>query len=129
MKAVCLHANQSVTQRQKMVDLLKSGKIHILLLSPESVVSSGPFGLTSLLRQLPPVAFVCIDEAHCVSQWSHNFRPSYLRICKVPMPLQTFIHLFLISRPINCHHLGFLSSKLKKNLPKSRLLVDMSTKK
>ena len=83
VKAVCLHANQSAGVREKTVEQLKSGKVHILLISPESVVSSGPFGLTCLLRQMPPVAFVCIDEAHCVSHWSHNFRPSYLRLCKI----------------------------------------------
>ena len=36
-----------------------------------------------LLPPLPPIAFVCIDEAHCVWQWSHNFRLSYLRLAKV----------------------------------------------
>lgn len=40
-------------------------------------------GFGSFLRKLPPIAFACIDEAHCVSQWSHNFRPSYLMICRV----------------------------------------------
>lgn len=63
---------------------IKLGRVNVLLISPEAVVSgetSSGFG--SLLRQLPPIAFACIDEAHCVSQWSHNFRPSYLMICRV----------------------------------------------
>lgn len=66
------------------MDEIKNGTVNVLLISPEAVVSgetSSGFG--SLLRQLPPIAFACIDEAHCVSQWSHNFRPSYLMICRV----------------------------------------------
>ena len=40
-------------------------------------------GCLPSVSQLPQIAFACIDEAHCVSEWSHNFRPSYLRVCKV----------------------------------------------
>lgn len=64
---------------------VKAGKVHVLLLSPEALVGGGGAGSTCLpsADQLPPVAFACIDEAHCVSEWSHNFRPCYLRLCKV----------------------------------------------
>lgn len=56
----------------------------MLMLSPEALVGAGAGGPASLqASQLPPVAFACIDEAHCLSQWSHNFRPCYLRVCKV----------------------------------------------
>ncbi len=93
VKGACLHSGQSEGNRQKTLQALQAGLVHILLLSAEAVVSSGPFGLATLLRtHLPPVAFVCIDEAHCVSQWSHNFRPSYLRICKVSQ----LDHLFFL---------------------------------
>lgn len=64
---------------------VKAGKVHVLLLSPEALVGGGFSGSSCLpsTDQLPPVAFACIDEAHCVSEWSHNFRPCYLRLCKV----------------------------------------------
>lgn len=58
----------------------------MLLLSPEALVGGALWSNRSnglSLSQLPPVAFACIDEAHCVSEWSHNFRPSYLRVHKV----------------------------------------------
>lgn len=66
------------------MEMAENGTLDILLISPEMLVSGeNSAKIRHVLRQLPPIAFVCIDEAHCVSQWSHNFRPSYLMICKV----------------------------------------------
>ncbi|XP_044263176.1 ATP-dependent DNA helicase Q4 [Tribolium madens] len=84
LKAACLHTNQTKVQREKIMEAISLGQLHVLLVSPEAVVAGErSTGFGSLLRKLPPIAFACIDEAHCVSQWSHNFRPSYLMICRV----------------------------------------------
>ncbi|XP_036336094.1 ATP-dependent DNA helicase Q4-like [Rhagoletis pomonella] len=84
LRAHCLHTNQTPQQKLKVMEKISAGEVDILLVSPEAVVAGErSTGFGAILRQLPPIAFACIDEAHCVSQWSHNFRPSYLMICKV----------------------------------------------
>ncbi|XP_050352025.1 ATP-dependent DNA helicase Q4 [Nymphalis io] len=84
LKAACLHTNQQPTQRRKIIEYVKSGEINVLLMSPEALISGdSSSGFAGLFKSLPQIAFACIDEAHCVSQWSHNFRPSYLMICRV----------------------------------------------
>ncbi|XP_046823310.1 ATP-dependent DNA helicase Q4 [Vespa crabro] len=84
ISAACLHTNQTPKVRDNVMRLVKQSKIQILLISPEAVVAGEKStGFGALLRELPPIAFACIDEAHCISQWSHNFRPSYLMICRV----------------------------------------------
>ncbi|XP_050540615.1 ATP-dependent DNA helicase Q4 isoform X2 [Daktulosphaira vitifoliae] len=76
----CIHNNQSPKERDLILEKLVNGELAILLVSPEAIVSG--FN-TEWLNKLPPIAFACLDEAHCLSQWSHNFRPSYLMICQV----------------------------------------------
>ncbi|XP_076681340.1 recQ4 helicase [Andrena cerasifolii] len=84
LSAACLHTNQTQKVRDNVMQMVKQGKLNILLISPEAVVAGEKStGFGALLRQLPPIAFACIDEAHCISQWSHNFRPSYLMVCRV----------------------------------------------
>ena len=86
LSAAALHTGQNAKVKAKIMQTIKEGKLDILLVSSEAIVAGEKStGFGALLRQLPPIAFACIDEAHCISQWSHNFRPSYLMICRVLM--------------------------------------------
>ena len=79
-----MHTGLTDKQRENVLENTKNGKLHALLVSPEAIVSGDSSkGFGSILKQLPPIAFACIDEVHCISQWSHNFRPSYLMVNKV----------------------------------------------
>ncbi|XP_064610568.1 ATP-dependent DNA helicase Q4-like [Liolophura sinensis] len=86
VKGACFHSNMTKVQRDKVMSALSDGVLHFLLVSPETIAGGGggfSHGNHINPGKLPPVAFVCIDEAHCLSEWSHHFRPSYLRLCKV----------------------------------------------
>ncbi|KAL9652269.1 hypothetical protein ABK040_011929 [Willaertia magna] len=72
--------HQTHQQRSKILQDVRKGLIKILFISPERLCD---IKFIEYAKQLPPISFVCIDEAHCMSEWSHNFRPSYLNIRKV----------------------------------------------
>lgn len=60
---------------------LKSGKIKIVYLSPEGLATGR---MQSILHECSvPISCITIDEAHCVSEWGHDFRPDYMEIAAV----------------------------------------------
>lgn len=95
-KLGCLHTNQTEKQRANVIAQIESKSLAALLVSPEAVVSCDSFGFGSILKKLPPISFACIDEVHCVSQWSYNFRPSYLMLTKVSLflPFSKLLFIF-----------------------------------
>ncbi|GFS79160.1 ATP-dependent DNA helicase Q4 [Nephila pilipes] len=83
LHAVCLHSGMNDIQKNKAIKDITNGLAQILLVSPEAIINHRTFSDIILNSDMPPISFVCIDEVHCISQWSHNFRPSYLQLYKV----------------------------------------------
>ena len=89
--AAFLNSSLTMGQYVKALRLAKEGRYKIIYVAPERLETEG--FLEFALSENVHISFLAVDEAHCVSQWGQDFRPSYLKIMEFLITSKKSWHL------------------------------------
>jgi len=90
VEAGALTSGNTEEETEEVFQAIDEGRLKLLYMAPERLASSGAL---ALLRRAK-CSLIAVDEAHCVSQWGHDFRPDYLRIGELRRSLRVPLAAF-----------------------------------
>ena len=80
VRAAFLNSSQDVDEAREITAQLMRGHLQIVYVAPERLLMASFLALLEQMQEGAGIALFAIDEAHCVSQWGHDFRPEYRQL-------------------------------------------------
>lgn len=78
--AACLDSSKTYEQMQETNAAIREGRLRMLYCAPERLNNEG---FVESMKHVPGgIRLVAVDEAHCISEWGHSFRPDYLKVAR-----------------------------------------------
>jgi ATP-dependent DNA helicase RecQ len=102
--AAALNSSLIPDERDRVLAALDAGTCRLLYVSPERLVGEGGERFRASLRAWG-VSFIAVDEAHCISQWGHDFRPEYRQLALVRQEFPgVSLHAFTATATVRVRH-------------------------
>ena len=113
IKATMIKSGASTDEIVTLFDAIKFGNYKFLYISPERLQTTI---IQQKIKELT-ISFVAIDEAHCISEWGHDFRPTYRNI-KVLKELKPNTNFIALTATANARVLADIAKNLELKIPK-----------